>query len=63
VPLPEFLATRLIQYGLRTEPGAALWEGYAAALVEQHPWLAGRVAFRPGAGTVTPAPPEERQAQ
>jgi hypothetical protein len=56
VVLPERVVVALLQFGLRTEPGKAYWDGFTATLLEQHPWLAGPLAFRPGHGEVVPHP-------
>jgi hypothetical protein len=54
VPLPAQLSASLIQIALRTEVGAALWRGYALALLPRAPWLAGPLQFRPDDGDVVP---------
>ena len=56
ISLLEPAVVALLQIALRTEPGRAYWEGYICHLLPEHPWLAGDLLFRPGAGVVVPRP-------
>lgn len=64
VVLPWRVLHALLRYGLRTEPGRALWEGYISTQLDDAPWLGAvdernqpAVDFRCGDGEVLPLTP------